>query len=43
LALFGQHVQNVDAASGLHVIVRRPDGQLEGGADARREGVARGN
>jgi gamma-glutamyltranspeptidase / glutathione hydrolase len=42
LALFGHQVQNVDTASGLHVIVRRPDGLLEGGADARREGVARG-
>ncbi len=43
LELFGHQIVNVDAASGLHVIVRRPDGLLEGGADARREGVARGN
>jgi gamma-glutamyltranspeptidase / glutathione hydrolase len=32
LALFGHHVVNVDATSGLHVIIRRPDGLLEGGA-----------
>ena len=25
--------------SGIHVIVRRPDGGLEGGADPRREGI----
>jgi gamma-glutamyltranspeptidase len=25
--------------SGVHVIVRRPDGTLEGGADPRREGI----
>jgi gamma-glutamyltranspeptidase / glutathione hydrolase len=43
LALFGHQVVNVDATSGLHVIIRRPDGLLEGGADARREGVARGD
>lgn len=29
--------------SGIHGIVRLPDGQLEGGADPRREGVAQGN
>jgi gamma-glutamyltranspeptidase/glutathione hydrolase len=29
--------------SGTHIIVVRPDGRLEGGADPRREGVARGD
>ncbi len=29
--------------SGTHVIVLRKDGRLEGGADPRREGVARGD
>ena len=29
--------------SGTHVIVMRKDGRLEGGADPRREGVARGD
>ena len=29
--------------SGTHVIVVRKDGALEGGADPRREGVARGD
>ena len=29
--------------SGVHVIVRRPDGTLEGGADPRREGAALGD
>ena len=29
--------------SGTQVIVRRPDGTLQGGADPRREGVARGD
>ena len=43
LALYGHKVVNSDAPSGLHVIVRRRDGSLEGGADPRREGVARGN
>ena len=28
--------------SGTHIVVRRPDGTLEGAADPRREGVARG-
>lgn len=28
--------------SGLHAVLRRPDGTLEGGADPRREGEARG-
>ena len=29
--------------SGTHVVVRRPDGVLEGGADPRREGIALGD
>ncbi|MGE3709138.1 MAG: gamma-glutamyltransferase, partial [Hyphomicrobiaceae bacterium] len=29
--------------SGTHIIVRRHDGMLEGGADPRREGVGRGD
>lgn len=34
------HVMAFDAqTSGIHVIVRRPDGMLEGGADPRREGI----
>ena len=31
------HAEN----SGLHAIMRHPDGTYEGGADSRREGVAR--
>jgi gamma-glutamyltranspeptidase len=34
---FGVHT------SGLHVIVRRQDDALEGGADPRREGIALGD
>ncbi len=38
------HAIEVDLLnSGTHVVVRRPDGRLEGGADPRREGVARGD
>jgi gamma-glutamyltranspeptidase/glutathione hydrolase len=34
------HIMAFDAqTSGVHVIVRRPDGTLEGGADPRREGI----
>lgn len=43
MALYGQRVVSSEAPSGLQVIVRRPDGSLEGGADPRREGAARGN
>lgn len=43
MVLYGHTVVNSDAPSGLHVIVRRPDGTLEGGADPRREGAAKGN
>jgi gamma-glutamyltranspeptidase / glutathione hydrolase len=38
------HPISVDLlTSGTQVIVRRPDGTLQGGADPRREGVARGD
>ena len=43
MALYGQAVRPLTAPSGLHAIVRRPNGLLEGGADPRREGVARGD
>jgi gamma-glutamyltranspeptidase/glutathione hydrolase len=38
----GHTVISPEMNSGLHIIVRRPDGTLEGGADPRREGVAKG-
>jgi gamma-glutamyltranspeptidase / glutathione hydrolase len=38
----GHQVQPVEMTSGLHIIVRRTDGTLEGGADPRREGLAKG-
>ena len=38
----GHKVVFPEMTSGLHIIVRRADGTLEGGADPRREGVARG-
>jgi gamma-glutamyltranspeptidase / glutathione hydrolase len=37
----GHEVTSPEMTSGLHIIVRRADGTLEGGADPRREGVAR--
>jgi gamma-glutamyltranspeptidase/glutathione hydrolase len=40
---YGHHIRADLMTSGTHVIVRRPDGMLEGGADPRREGVARGD
>ena len=43
MALYGQTVRSGGAPSGLAAIVRRANGTLEGGADARREGVARGD
>jgi gamma-glutamyltranspeptidase / glutathione hydrolase len=43
MQLYGHQVEPSNSASGLHLIIRRPDGTLEGGADARREGLARGN
>jgi gamma-glutamyltranspeptidase/glutathione hydrolase len=39
---YGHRISADYLASGAHVIVRRPDRRLEGGADPRREGVARG-
>ena len=41
MTLRGHNVRPVLMTSGLHIIVRR-NGHLEGGADPRREGVARG-
>jgi gamma-glutamyltranspeptidase/glutathione hydrolase len=45
LSLWG-YGQNIDFSlmnSGTHIVVRRPDGRLEGGADPRREGAALGH
>ena len=39
----GHRVEHIDAPSGLHMVVRRRSGRLEGGADPRREGVAMGD
>ena len=41
LEAMGHNVKLLPFPSGLHAIVVTPDG-LEGGADPRREGVARG-
>ncbi len=43
LAKLGHSVKIGPMTSGTHIIVRRPGGRLEGGADPRREGVARGD
>ena len=40
---YGHRIAADYLASGTHVIVRRPDQRLEGGADPRREGVALGD
>jgi gamma-glutamyltranspeptidase/glutathione hydrolase len=40
---YGHRVALDELNSGLHVVVRRSDGSLEGGADPRREGVALGD
>jgi gamma-glutamyltranspeptidase/glutathione hydrolase len=40
---YGHRINADLLTSGVHVILRRPDGTLEGGADPRREGVARGD
>jgi gamma-glutamyltranspeptidase/glutathione hydrolase len=40
---FGHRVSANLMTSGTHVIVIRPNGTLEGGADPRREGIARGD
>ncbi|HEX6001369.1 MAG TPA: gamma-glutamyltransferase, partial [Hyphomicrobiaceae bacterium] len=39
---YGHRISADYLASGAHIIVRRPDQSLQGGADPRREGVARG-
>jgi gamma-glutamyltranspeptidase/glutathione hydrolase len=39
----GHEVRSGQMTSGVHMIVRRPGGWLEGAADPRREGVARGD
>lgn len=38
----GHQVQAVEMTSGLHIVARASDGTLTGGADPRREGVAKG-
>jgi gamma-glutamyltranspeptidase/glutathione hydrolase len=38
----GHQIQAVEMTSGVHMIVRLPTGILHGGADPRREGVAKG-
>jgi len=43
LAALGHTIETDFLTSGTHVIVRRPDGMIEGGADPRREGVALGD
>jgi gamma-glutamyltranspeptidase / glutathione hydrolase len=40
---YGHRISADLLTSGTQVIVRRPDGTLQGGADPRREGVARGD
>jgi gamma-glutamyltranspeptidase/glutathione hydrolase len=40
---YGHRISADYLASGAHIIVRRPDKRLEGGADPRREGVAMGD
>jgi gamma-glutamyltranspeptidase/glutathione hydrolase len=42
MQVLGQQVTQSVMTSGLHIVLRRPDGMLEGGADPRRDGVARG-
>jgi gamma-glutamyltranspeptidase/glutathione hydrolase len=43
LEKLGHEVQVVDLNSGLHAILRLPDGSYAGGVDPRREGVALGD
>lgn len=43
LKRYGHRISAGQLNSGTHVIVIRKDGKLEGGADPRREGVARGD
>ncbi len=39
----GHQVQPTEMTSGLHIVTRLANGVLQGGADPRREGVAKGN
>lgn len=39
----GHQVRAVEMTSGLHIVARASDGTLTGGADPRREGVAKGD
>ncbi len=43
LAPAGQIPTTAEMTSGSHIILRRPNGSLEGGADVRREGIALGD
>jgi gamma-glutamyltranspeptidase/glutathione hydrolase len=43
LAAMGHEIGKKVMTSGLHLLLTRPDGTLEGGADPRREGVALGD
>jgi gamma-glutamyltranspeptidase/glutathione hydrolase len=43
LRRLGHRIKSGLMTSGLHIVMRGPDGQLVGGADPRREGVARGD
>lgn len=40
---YGHDIAYATMTSGLHIIVRKPDGTLEGGVDPRREGAAVGD
>ena len=43
LKQLGHEIVRPSMTSGTHIITRRPNGTLEGGADPRREGIARGD
>jgi gamma-glutamyltranspeptidase/glutathione hydrolase len=43
LKKLGHQVEVTDLNSGLHAILRQPDGGYVGGADPRREGLVLGN
>ncbi len=43
LKQLGHQIVRPSMTSGTHIITRRPNGTLEGGADPRREGIARGD
>ena len=42
LRRYGHRISAGQLSSGAHIVVIREDGRIEGGADPRREGVARG-